>query len=416
MLNALRTILLSALLATSAPAAWADAPVSPVPIMAITEGDVVLIDASGARTLVECREVTDLRMLLGPDRGRVERSSKPCHLAGLLVHPPTGRWALMGVTSGDAGPTRIVSITVSGNQVPLPTDKAGRVKQGDFLILGDRDGVVAVAPGAPAMWTTNGIYREQRPMLFTPDGSRVIVTAGDSGLREYWSWSFGPRPEGIRVLPNGMTDSEGNHLIPGEPRVVLRHPRRGVRLATLDPTGERPWKVGPPLKMPRRGTLTPLVLGDTMIFYREGVWLPVEEGAGCDESRPGSYRRVDLRTGQEREWRRHDGFCSGRELSLANLRRRTVYFLEGAPYLGYRLYEYDLERDETREIVLEGGVVNVFDISVDGQTLLALTYRGLVLHDVVTGQTTVVEGAPSVTYAQVLGTGWGERAEERARR
>jgi hypothetical protein len=70
------------------------------------------------------------------------------------------------------------------------------------------------------MWTTNGIYREQRPEAFTPDGSRVIVTGGDSGLREFWSWSFSPRPDGVRVLPRGISDSAGNHVIGGEPRIV----------------------------------------------------------------------------------------------------------------------------------------------------------------------------------------------------
>lgn len=400
--SALLPVLLPALLATSATVAWADAPVSPVPIMAIVEGDAVLIDASGARTLVECHEVTDHRILSGPERGGTDRESKPCHLAGLLVHPPTGRWALTAGTRGDRDFARVVSITVSGNDAPLPRDKAGRVKQGDILVLGDSSGVVAITPGVPAMWTTNGKYRMQHPMMFTPDGSRVIVAAGDSAIHEYWSWSFGPRPEGIRVLPNGVTDSEGNHLIPGEPHVVLRHPRGGVRLATLDPTGTRPWKVGPPLKMPRRGTLTPLVLGDTMIFYREGVRLPEEEGGICDESRPGSYRRLDLRTGQEREWRRDEGNCSNGPFAAASLRRRTVYILDGHPYLGHHLYEYDLDRDQTREIVIEGGVSKVLDISPDGQTLLALTNRGLALHDVVTGQTTEVPGVAGTTYARVL--------------
>jgi hypothetical protein len=185
------------------------------------------------------------------------------------------------------------------------------------------------------MWTTNGRYREQRPVAFTPDGSRVLVTAGDSGLHEFWSWSFAPRPEGVRVLPSGMSDGAGNLVLSGEPRIVLRHPRGGVRIATQDPTGKRPWKVGPPLRQARRGLLTPLVLGDTMIFYREGSWPP--DGAGCDESNPGTYRRLELSTGQERVWRRHEGECRRRDFAAASVLRRTVYFLEG-----HSLFEYDI--------------------------------------------------------------------------
>ncbi|NMO22825.1 hypothetical protein HPC49_43245 [Pyxidicoccus fallax] len=52
---------------------------------------------------------------------------------------------------------------------------------------------------------------------------------------------------------------------------MLRHERGGVRIATMDPTGTKSWKVGPALKnMPRKGMLVPLLLGDTLLYYREG--------------------------------------------------------------------------------------------------------------------------------------------------
>ncbi|HYH96668.1 hypothetical protein [Hyalangium sp.] len=399
MLNTLRVMLLSALSATSATAAWADAPVSPVPIIAVDAGTVIHVDTNGSRVLADCHEVSELRILAGPERGQIQRTSRPCQLGSLVVHPPTGRWAQEALVTGSTGPSRTVSVMVSGREVALPTDKAGRIKQGDLLILGDGNGVVAVTSGTPEMWTADGTYREQSPVAFTPDGSRVLVTAGASGLRDFWSWSFAPRPDGVRVLPSGMTDSEGNHVISGEPRIVLRHPRGGVRLATLDPTGKRPWKVGSPLRQERRGLLTPLVLGETMVFYREGAWPP--EGAGCDESNPGTYRRLELSTGQERVWRRHEGECSTRDFVAASLLRRTVYFLEGHIYRGFRLFEYDLARDATREIELEG-VSKVLDISADGRMLLVLTYSGLVLHDVVEGSSTRLTGVAGATRARLL--------------
>jgi hypothetical protein len=401
MLSTLRVVLLSALSATSTAAAGADAPVSPVPIISIGTGTVIHVDANGSRVLADCEETSEYRMLSGPERGQLRRESQPCYIGGVVVHPPTGRWAVEAAVRGKSGPARTVRFTVSGREVALPTDKAGHVKQGDLLILGDKDGVVAVATGAPEMWTSNGIYREQRPVAFTPDGARVLVTAGDTGLREFWSWSFAPRPEGIRVLPPGMTDSEGNEVVIGEPRIVLRHPRGGVRLATQDPTGKRPWKVGAPVRKTSRGMLTPLVLGDTLIFYREGRWLPEEEGAGCDESNPGTYRRIELSTGQEREWRRHEGFCSSHEFSAASLLRRTVYFREGHIYLGFRLFEYDVDRDATRELKIEGAT-DVLDISADGRTLLVMTYGGLVLHDVVEGSSTRLPGVAGSNGARLL--------------
>ncbi|WNG34422.1 hypothetical protein F0U61_12855 [Archangium violaceum] len=398
MLNTLRVMLLAALSATSATAAGAAAPGAPVPLIAVGTGTVIHVDTNGSRVLADCHEVSEFRMLSGPERGQFQRESKPCHLGSPVVHPPTGRWALEAMVHGRSGPARTVSVMVSGREVALPTDKAGHVKQGDLLILGDGNGVVAVTSGAPEMWTTNGIYREQRPVAFTPDGSRVLVTAGDSGLREFWSWGFAPRPDGVRVLPPGMSDSGGNQVISGEPRIVLRHPRGGVRLATQDPTGKRPWKVGSPLRQARRGLLTPLVLGDTMIFYREGTWLPE---AGCDESNPGTYRRLELSTGQERVWRRHEGTCSTHDFAAASVIRRTVYFLDGHIYRGFRLFEYDIARDATREIEIKG-VSQVLDISADGRMLLVLTYSGLVLHDVVDGSSTSLTGVAGVTSARLL--------------
>ncbi|REG32171.1 hypothetical protein ATI61_105499 [Archangium gephyra] len=383
MLNTLRVLRLSVLLVASATAAWADAPVSPVPIIAADTGTVTFVDSNGSRVLADCHEGFEFRMLAGPQRGQLQRESKPCNLGTLVVHPPTGRWAVEALVAGSHNISKTVSVLVSGREVALPTDKEGRVKQGDLLILGDGNGVVAVTSGTPEMWTTNGIYREQRPEAFTPDGSRVLVTAGDSGLREFWSWSFAPRPTGVRVLPAGMTDSEGNLVTSGEPRIVLRHPRGGVRIAMQDATGTRPWKVGARLRQERRGLLTPLVLGNTLVFYRQGVWPP--DGGDCDELNPGTYRRLELSTGQERVWRRHEGECSTRDFVAASVVRRTVYFIEGTIYSGNRLFEYDVARDATRELKFEGGVSKVLDISEDGRKLLVLTYPALVLHDVVDG-------------------------------
>ena len=63
--------------------------------------------------------------------------------------------------------------------------------------------------------------------------------------------------------------------------------------------------------------------------------------------------------------------------------RRTVYFLEGHIYRGFRLFEYDLARDATREI----------DV---------LTYGGVVLHDVVEGNSTRVTALACATRARLL--------------
>jgi hypothetical protein len=75
--------------------------------------------------------------------------------------------------------------------------------------------------------------------------------------------------------------------------------------------------------------------------------------------------------------------------------------IEGHIYLGLRLYEYDLDRDATREIEIEG-VKEVLDISADGRKLLVLTYGGLVLHDVVDGSSASLTGVTGVTRARLL--------------
>jgi hypothetical protein len=298
----------------------------------------------------------------------------------------------------DAPPVHLVSVVVSGRELVVPTNKAGRVKSGSFLVLGDLNGIVAITPGLPESWTDNGRIFSQFPQMFTADGSRVLVSAENSFLYEWWSWSFGPRPEGVRVLSRGLTDVAGNMLLPGEQRTVLRHPRGGVRLATLDPTGRTPWTVGPPLPQVRKGMLTPVVLGDTMLFYREGTW-----DTDCEGADAGTYWRLDLRTGQERVWRTHETWCSTFDsFAAASPVRRTVYFREKRSTItAVRLYEYDVDRDTTREIPIDA-VSSVPDISADGRVLLVLNYSGIVLYDVVANSSTRVQGLGEIDDAKLL--------------
>lgn len=268
MLDILRMTLLSALLAMSASAQRAGGPEPPVPMMAVDMGTVTHIDRDSSRVLADCRQRGEYVFSGGPRKGQLESNSEPCMLLTFVVHPLTGRWALATSVMQDPDFFRLTGYEVSGREIPLPRDRAARVKHGNFLLLGDRDGVVAVTPGTPGMWTYDGTVRTQSPVVFTQDGSCVLVVAGNSSGLEWWSWSFGVRPEGLRVLPFGVTDGAGNALVSGEHRTVLRHPREGVRVATLEPTGTRPWKVGRRLGQVRRGLLTPLVLGDTLVFYR----------------------------------------------------------------------------------------------------------------------------------------------------
>jgi hypothetical protein len=401
MLNIMRMTLLPVLVAMSASAQQPEDPRSPVPMLAFDMGTVTRIDEDGSRVLAECRERTEIPISGGPQKGQTLRKSEPCMLGSFVVHPPTGRWALTTTVMGDTTFSRLTGYEVAGREIPLLRDRAGRVKSGNLLVLGDRDGVVAVTPGTPEMWTEDGTIRSQLAMMFTQDGSRVLVIAGNSSGFEWWSWRFGAQPEGLRVLPFGVTDGSGNTLVPGEHRTVLRHPREGVRVATLEPTGTRPWKVGRRLGQVRRGLLTPLVLGDTMVFYREGEWGPPH--GSCDESKPGTYRRLELSTGQERVWRRHEGWCATGSFAAASSLRRTVYFTELADIAkgSRRLFEYALDRDETREIPIPG-FTQVLDLSADGRLLLVRTGTGLLVHDVVEARSTPVPGVQANSGARLL--------------
>jgi hypothetical protein len=386
----LRTSLwISALVATFAATARADESVSPVPMIVADKGQVSLVDPDGTRVLMDCLAHTEIRLQMGPNRGQVLRESEPCYLGPLTVHPPTGRWAVSAAVMSST-----VRLEVSGREVVPPTDKAGRIKRGDFLILGDRDGVVAVTPGLAEAWTTNGIYHSQFPQAFTADGARVLVSSSSASTCQWWSWSFSPRPSSLRVLAPGVADLTCNELIDGEPRTVLWHPRRGVRIATLDPTGTRPWTVGGPLPQKSRGMTMSRVLGDTLVFFRQGEVFP--EDNICDESKPGTYRRVDLRTGQERVWDALEKDCYTGDFLMANAARRTVYYFNGTDrgIGGKRLFAYELDSDTKHQVKVESlSLYGMLDISPDGRTLLLFTYaEGLVLYDVDSGRTAKVAG------------------------
>lgn len=401
----LRSAVLTALLAMSA-TAWAepekstDPIVSPVPILALSKGKLVYVDPEGTRVIAACEEVDEYRILRGHEKGVLKRDTAPCSLWSLAVHPTTGRWAMSISVSGSQQGRNLVRLTVSGRDIPVPRTAAGLNKGGHFIAMGDLDGVVAVTPGRTETWTGNGHFRNQSPQQFTQDGSRVLVSAGDSSYLEWWSWSFGPRPEGIRVLERNLSDSAGVFPVRGEARTVLRPERGAVRIATMDPTGTKPWKVGPALKnMPRKGMLVPLLLGDTLLYYREGYF---DENSGCDESRPGTYRRLDLRTGEERVWRTHDTWCSTGEFEGLSPSRRTLYFIEGSTFFGNtRMYEYSLDRDEVREIKI-AAISDVLDISEDGGTLLVRTGQLFQAYNVDTGELARVD-LGDVRGARVLG-------------
>lgn len=399
-----RTVLM-ALLATSA-TAWAEpskpseATVSPVPLIALVPGKVVYVDARGSRTLADCEQVEERRMLGGPDKGKLFQETQPCSLWFLAVHAPTGRWALSASVKGDTDRSRLVSMTLSGQRLEVPTDKRGLVKEGSLLVMGDLDGVISTTPGVSSQWTSNHVIHSQRPEIFTADGSRVLVSNGTVTTSEWWSWSFGRRPEGVRVLPPHVTDTAGSPLVLGEARTVMRHERGGVRIATMDSTGTRPWKLGPALKQKRRGMLSPMVLRDTMVFYREGVF----DDGGCDESNPGTYRRVDLRTGQEKVWRIHETYCSGFEFVAASARRATVYFIESNAFSDgvSRLYEYSVDHDEVRPLK-PSGFEGAHDLSADGRTLLLHSRGGVVsVYDVDSDESVWLRGLQNITDAGLL--------------
>ncbi|PTL81590.1 hypothetical protein DAT35_21770 [Vitiosangium sp. GDMCC 1.1324] len=372
-----------------------------MPLIAIDSGGskVVLVDQEGSRVLVDCEYAEDRRMLGGPDRGKIYRKTEGCSLWSLAVHPPTGRWMVAASVPGDGQfGSRMVRFTVAGRDIATPKTKDGKAMGGTLLIMGDLEGVVATTSGIAETWNTQQLLFAQMPTLFTEDGSRVLVDIGNSSLHEFWSWSFSRQPEAVRVLPRGITDTAGAPLTRGVQRVLVRHPRAGVRLATMDPSGTKPWKLGPVMRQERRGLLTPYVLGDTLVFYREGQ---THEG-GCDEDNPGTYRRLDLKTGEERVWRRHDAWCSN-DLVGVSPRRRTVYFIEGNSYWNPnpRLYEYDVGRDAVRELPVEG-VTNVYDVSSDGRFLAVKGGPGLIVHDVDTGTSVPVKDMLGAKSAQFI--------------
>ncbi|GEN07203.1 hypothetical protein SAMN05443572_104172 [Myxococcus fulvus] len=402
----LRSTVLTALLATSA-TAWAETsvspviPVSPVPLIALAPGRVVHVDSEGSRNLAECEQVEERKWLAGPQKGMRFEERQPCSLWFLAVHPSTGRWAMSLSIDGDEGTQRLVSVTLAGRNLEVPRSKSGRAKQGSFLVMGDMNGVVGVTPGVATQWTEDNVHHSQMPLMFTADGARVLVTNGTVTTTDWWSWSFGARPEGIRVLPVHQTDTAGNVVFSGESRTVLRHDKGGVRIATMDPTGTKPWKVGPPLKQKRKGMLSPMVIGDTMVFYREGTR---DEGGNCEGADSATYRRVDLRTGQEKVWKTHDTYCSSYELTAGSPRRKSVFFIESNYFERKlsRLYEYSVERDEVRMTNAEG-FEGAHDISEDGRTLLLFDQgHSVAVYDVDADEYVWLKGLGRITDAGLL--------------
>ncbi|MCP3097946.1 hypothetical protein LZ198_03545 [Myxococcus sp. K15C18031901] len=369
----------------------------PVPLIGIdTDGSkVVLVEPSGeTRVLAECSHTEERKMLAGPERGQVKQYTQGCRFWSLAVHPPTGKWMVAAGVPGDGQFSRMIRFSLGGRDITTPKSKAGRPLGGTLLVMGDLDGIAGFTPGVLETWNAESRQYAQMPQQFTEDGSRVFVSNSNSAITEQWSWSFSRKPEGIRVLPRGVTDTAGLHFVQGDNRILARNDKEGLRLVTMDPSGTKPWKVGPVIQKARRGVVTPFVVGDTLVFYKEGT----QTYADCDD--PGTYRRVDLKTGQERIFRSQDGWCVN-DLRGANRTRRTVFFIEGLiPWkMDPHLFEYSLDDDSVRELPV-GYVTKMHDVSVDGRYLALAGSGGLVVHDVDTGRNVrVTMGALHDTWA-----------------
>ena len=237
-------------------------------------------------------------------------------------------------------------------------------------MLGDMRGVVAVAQGLPTVWREDGIFISQMPQGFGRSGAEVFVTEASPTALQRWSFTFGPQPRSRLVLRKGLSDLDGFDFTTDGQKLILRT-RHEVRLATLSEGPDGTVALGPRLPLSRPGMLTPVLLGDEVLYYREGAF--TEGGCGA----PGTFRQYNLATKQERVWRTDDACSTFDAFEGKSEASRSVFFRKGYPVA--TLFQYALNTGVVTKVM--DGMEKVSDVSSDGRALLVAGPDALVVFD-----------------------------------
>lgn len=312
-------------------------PPPPTAVVVSRAGQVLRLEARGERrVLMTCELRRRSRLLVPPFNELLQ--AEPCSLESLVTHERLGRWAV-AVTVQRFPSTVSETYLVDGQPVVLPNQLSG-----NFFVFGDARGVTRHAMPPPTAWYDGDkAVTASSPRSFDAAGERVLVSvqAGSRGAPVTWQ------------LP---------YAGPGQP----------VRFGGMGEAG--------------------LVDGDDVYGYRPGKTMVQGSGSWasttCDPKAPGTWRRLDRRTGKEEVLLEGD-WCRAGSAPYVGERAgaRAVILNQLAQDGRRRLYRYDKASRQTTEVAFEESLARTpLAVSADGDLVLALTHQdGLVLLDTRSG-------------------------------
>lgn len=353
----LAALSLLSLLAASAPGL-----ASAQGVLVADAGELHLHSGESQQTLLRCTVRNTFKLVVPPYSEQI--SEGPCIIASLAAHTQTGRWALSVDT--EPSPNDLSrEIIINGVSHPISLNKDRSNLSSGVLVHGDARGVIHTWPGIPKSRNKKGGVLFQHVDGFSADGSRLWVSLLSSSGSELWSWTLGTAPSGTHLKAPLFSDKETGMLLTDSRQVVIReHNGSKLRAVTLPADGSPSFEQVIPIKRGDKTWRAPLLLGDDLFYYiagtpakgSEDVWPP-----RCDASRPGSYRRLNLKTGEDRAWRDHPG-CWEEDPAylIPGANSPAIFFNERRDGIS-RLYELDLATDAVRPV----------PIASDGEALVA---------------------------------------------
>jgi hypothetical protein len=349
----------------------------------VADGGVLSLHSGDTQeALVRCSTRNTFTVVVPPHNTVV--NEQPCLIASLAAHTLTGRWAFSVDLTPSPSSTKLeVLINGTSHEIQLGKDRAN-ISSG-IIVYGDARGVIHTWPGIPKSRNKKGGMLFQSVSSFSADGSRLWLALLSSYDTELWSWSLEPEPRGEHLKAPLLSDKETGMLLSGGHQLIIReHNGSKLRAASLPADGSPRFEQVTPIKRGDASWRAPLMVGDEVFYYVVGK--PAKGSADelprrCDASRPGSYRRFNIKTGEDRAWRVHPG-CQEEDprYVMPGKASPSIFFNERDGQLSL-LYQLDVATDAVRVVPLAPDSA-ALAASPDASTLLVRAGDALGLWDV----------------------------------
>lgn len=344
---------------------------APITGVIVANADTVHFYQEGsAKLLARCEIKATSRTQLPPFEEIVEHRPG-CGFSSLKVHPATGRWAASIAFGGADFLT--YELRINNTLYEVPRHKKANYVNGSMLVIGDVNGLVAAWLGDKSSTYVDGAMVDQRPIGFSDDGDLVYANIQKSTKNPtIWSWSFESQPKlKAQMHPPWITGLRTGPLIARDTPVVIRGKK--LQIARMPQGEEQSLQDVKTLKLRAESWESPIVVGDEIFYFQPASLSKKQMGRNtiehCDPERAGTYRRVNILTGQDQVWRHHTECTPSIPLFVVPHAPASVLYFHERDGFKQEIWRMDIATNAAEMLELPVDV-KAHAVSDDGRLLL----------------------------------------------